>query len=92
MNELKKSNGLHVGDRYSTNVNNCTEFASAIADVQCKVIQERFTESNFVSIIVDGSIDSSITDNEMVYIQTCKAGSVQTDFIHCCRVQHGTAP
>ena len=34
MNELHKSSGLDVGEFYSTNVNNCVEFASAIADVQ----------------------------------------------------------
>ena len=34
MNELHKSSGLDVGECYSTNVNNCVEFASAIADVQ----------------------------------------------------------
>ena len=61
MNELNKSNGLDVGDCYSTNVNNCTEFASAIADVQCKVIQEHLTESNFVSVIVDGSMCRGVT-------------------------------
>ena len=37
MNELHKSNGLDVGDRYSTKVKNCTKFASAIADVQCNM-------------------------------------------------------
>ena len=31
MNELHKSSGLDVGECYSTNVNNCVEFASAIA-------------------------------------------------------------
>ena len=61
MNELHKSSSLDVGEHYSTNVNNCVEFASAIADVQCGEIQDRLLKSKFVSVIVDGSMDSSIT-------------------------------
>ena len=40
---------------------------------------------------VDGSSDSSITENEMVYIHTCQKGEVKTTFIKCCQVQCGTA-
>lgn len=92
MNELHKSNGLDIGDRYSTNEKNCAEFARAIADVQRRDIQDRIKGSKFVSVIVDGSMDSSIIDNEIVYLQTCQAGSVETNFIHCCQVQRATAP
>ena len=45
----------------------------------------------FMSVIVDGSSDSSITENEMVYIHTCQKGEVKTTFIKCCQVQCGTA-
>ena len=53
-----------------------------------------------MSVIVDGSSDSSITENEMdvhitenemVCIHTCHKGEVKTTFIKCCQVQHGTA-
>ena len=44
-----------------------------------------------MSVIVDGSSDSSITENEMVYIHTCQKGEVKTTFIKRCQVQHGTA-
>ena len=92
MNELHKSSGLDVGECYSTNVNNCVEFASAIADVQHGEIQDCLSKSKFVTVIVDGSMDSSITDNEMIYLQTCQGGLIQTNFIYCCQVQCGTAP
>ena len=36
-------------------------------------------------------MDSSITDNEMVYIQSCQRGLIKTDFIWCCQVQRGMA-
>ena len=60
MNELHKSSGLDVGENYNTNVNNCVEFASGIADVQCGEIQDCLSKSKFVLVIVDGSMDSSI--------------------------------
>ena len=37
-----------------------------------------------------GSSDSSITENEMVYIHTCQKGEVKTTFMKC-QVQCGTA-
>ena len=40
---------------------------------------------------VDGSMDSSITDNDMMYIQTCLEDVVHTNFICCCQVEHGKA-
>lgn len=42
-------------------------------------------------VIVDGSTDSSIVENELVYVQTCKNGDTKTNFIRCCQVQCGTA-
>ena len=32
-----------------------------------------------------------MTENEMIYIQTCSSGSVSTNFIYCCQVECGTA-
>ena len=34
-------------------------------------------------MIVDGRMDSSITDNEIIYFQTCLEGVVHTNFIYC---------
>ena len=44
-----------------------------------------------MSVIVDGSSDSSITENKMVYIHACQKGEVKTTFIKYCEVQRGTA-
>ena len=69
---------------------NCTEFATAIADAERKKLSDKLRRSNFVSVIVDGSTDSAMTETEMIYIQTCTSGSVSTNFIYCCKVEHGT--
>ena len=52
---------------------------------------ERFNQSKFVAVIVNGSMDSSIVDNEIVFMQTCISGEIQTDFLRCCHVQRGNA-
>ena len=67
MNELGTMKGnLGQGVHYSTNEHKCVEFATAIADVQCEEIKEKLTKSKFISVIVDGSMDSATIDNEMV--------------------------
>ena len=91
MNKLDTMKGLEIGGTYSGNTKNCREFASAIADVQRKNISDQLSRSNFVSVIVDGSTDSAMAENEMIFIQTCTSGSVPTKFINCCQVEHGTA-
>ena len=87
MSELDASKGL----QYSTNRNKCHEFATAIADVQHGKISEKLAKSKFVSVLVDGSMDSSVIDNEIVYIQTCQGGITSTHFIYCSHVCHRTA-
>ena len=78
------------GDRYKS-IHFCKEFMQVIADVEMEKIKERFNQSKFVAVIVDGSMDSSIVDNEIVFIQTCIAGEIHTDFLRCCHVQRGNA-
>ena len=88
MNELDSMKGtLDTGTCYSTNKHKCVEFVSAIADVQRKEICDNLSKCNFLSVLVDGSMDSAITDNKMVYVQYCQAGIIKTNFIYCCQVQ-----
>ena len=54
-------------------------------------IKNRFNQSKFISVIVDGSMDSLVVDNEIVFIQTCNAGEIHTDFLQSCQVQQGNA-
>ena len=91
MNQLDECKGLDIGKTYSSNVHKCYEFASAIAEVERNAIKEKLDICKFASVIVNGSMDSSITDNETVYIQSCYAGTVSAHFIYCRQVQRGTA-
>ena len=79
-NDLDVVKGLNIGKVYR-NSKKCCEFRAAIAQVQCNESSNHIAECKFVAVIVDGSMNSSITDNEMVYIQTCHEGSICTNFV-----------
>ena len=88
LTDLDEVKGLNVGTSYQNHVQ-AKEFASAIADVQRREIRVNLEESKYATVIVNGSTDSSITESEMIYIQTSKAGSVRTNFVCCCQGQRG---
>ena len=71
MTEMDLKKGLDIpGERYKT-VHACRDFCDAIASVEMQTIKRRFEKSKFVAVIVDGTVDSSRTENEIVFIQTC---------------------
>ena len=90
MNDLDVVRGLNIGKVYRT-PGKAHEFAGAIAHVLQSDIANHLADCKFVAVIVHGSMDSSITDNEMIYIQTCHEELIHTYFIHCHQVQHGDA-
>ena len=57
-----------------------------------KKICDNLSKCNFPPVVVEGSMDRAINDNEMVYVQYCQAGIIKTNFIYCCQVQRGTVP
>ena len=85
MSELDKVKGLNIGMVYES-YQKCCEFADAIAEVQHNEIWKCLGNCQ-VSVIVDGSMYSSTTDNQMIYIQACLEGVVHTHFICCCQVE-----
>ena len=64
MSELDEVKGLNIGKVYWSS-QKCQEFADAIAEVQHNEVQKCLGNCKFVVVTVDGSMDSSITDNEM---------------------------
>ena len=65
LSELGEAKGLELGEKYCISYA-CTEFASTIADVSRANIMDYLLSCKFISVVVDGSKDSSITENEMV--------------------------
>ena len=73
LGKIDIAKGLEIGDYYR-NPFACCEFTSTITDVQWADIKNCVAKSKFLSVIVDGSTDSAITDNEMVYLQSSQSG------------------
>ena len=48
-------------------------------------------DSDFASIVVDGSTDSSVTEQELVYLRTSKDGVLSTNFLTICAIDKATA-
>ena len=69
--ELDKSRGLDIGNHYQS-MNACLESTTAIADVQRAEIKDYLAKCDYIAVIVNGSTDSSITDNEILYVQMCQ--------------------
>ena len=90
MSELEEVKGLNTGKVYWRSQKGYA-FADATAEVQHNKVQMCLGNCKFVLLIVDGSMDSCITDNEMIYIQTCLESVTHTNVIHCCQVECGTA-
>ena len=61
---------MEIGEKYRS-AYACREFTSAIASVSRVAVLQYLASCNFMSVIVDGSSDSSFTENEMVYNHTC---------------------
>ena len=90
LNKLDVVKGLNTGKVYKTEVK-AQEFAAVITHVLRTDVANYLANCKFVAVTVDSSMDSSVIDNEVVYIQTCHEGLICTNFIHCCQVERGDA-
>ena len=48
------------------------EFSKAIAQVERDNCIHNLSAAKFTAILVDGSSDVSVVENEIVYVQTCR--------------------
>lgn len=52
-------------------------FLNSIADIERQRIRELYDKSHFLSIITDGTTDTSVTETEMIFTRTAQKGLVQ---------------
>ncbi|XP_051803965.1 zinc finger protein 862-like isoform X3 [Acanthochromis polyacanthus] len=89
MARLDKTKGLD-GSTYITG-RSARDFMRAIAEVEDEKIRSELCKAKFVSILCDGSTDSSGAENEIIYVRICCDGLVKTYFINCALVPRGDA-
>ena len=88
--ELDKAKGLDVGETY-TNIFALKDFLSCISDVQKQTIKEKMTTAPFFSILSDGCVDSSTTEEEIVYVRFTKGGESNIHYAGIMPVQKPNA-
>lgn len=78
--ELDEIKGIDVGQTYR-NIMSAKSFIKAISDDEFKKVKMDILNTNFFCIIGDGSLDSSVLEQEMWFARTCRHGKLQMCFI-----------
>ena len=72
--ELQIKHGVNLGSSY-LNENAAKEFVQYIAESKCQSILLSVQKAAFFSVLMDGSTNSSNTENEMLFIMWCEVDS-----------------
>ena len=73
--ELYKRQGVCLGQTYHTE-HKCQEFASIIGETMNDDLVEALRSCRYMSVLMDGSTDSSVTEKEPFYVYVY--GGMQT--------------
>ena len=57
------------------------EFIHYIAEDERRKMRARLSESKFISVMSDGSLNSAVMEEEMIYIRSASEGKVKVDFV-----------
>ena len=77
---LDEKKGLKVGKTYRNEVE-CRLFTKYIAKAEQIKLREELEETKFCSILSDGSTDTAVKEEELVYVRFCTKGNVNVKFI-----------
>ncbi|XP_073667564.1 zinc finger protein 862-like [Paramisgurnus dabryanus] len=77
---VDEKKGLAVGKTYR-NANQAQVFMHYIAEIERRKVKEEISATKFISIMVDGSTDSSVMEEELVYTRMSRAGKVKVQFV-----------
>ena len=78
--KLDKKKVLILGDTYISD-KYCKKFIEAIADVERQKIKDLLMSANYVTILSDGSTDTAVIEEEIVYIRFAVKGEIHVYFI-----------
>ncbi|KAL8572378.1 hypothetical protein ACOMHN_023147 [Nucella lapillus] len=70
---LQKKNGLNITPTYDNDVR-CAELISTIASDLQEENASQIKDCKYISIMIDGATDSSVTENEAVYVRYVEDG------------------
>ncbi|XP_021365405.1 zinc finger protein 862-like [Mizuhopecten yessoensis] len=89
--ELQKKNGVDMGSMYQ-NYNGCKVIVSSIVDTEKSKIIEVLRNARFLSVLSEGSTDSSVTEQETVFVRYVGTnGHPDTQFVSIVALQSAHA-
>lgn len=79
--ELEKRHGVDLGEAYATD-KKCQEFTTIIGSLLQETLIESLKNSNFLTILTDGSTDVSNSEKELIYVMYLNKnnGTVESKF------------
>ncbi|XP_045921378.1 zinc finger protein 862-like [Micropterus dolomieu] len=80
MCDLDEQKVLSVGSTYR-NEKQAKEFMHYIAEVERNNIRGNLKNTKFLSIMSDGSTDSPVKEEELVYVRFCHKGKIESKFV-----------
>ncbi|XP_032364193.1 zinc finger protein 862 [Etheostoma spectabile] len=75
-----RKKGLKIGETY-TNDYQAKEFIHYIAEDERRKMRARLSDGKFISVMSDGSLDSAVMEEEMVYVRSASEGKAKVDFV-----------
>ena len=88
--KMGKKKKVNVGDTCGTD-KKAREFTKAIAQIKREKFIDHIVSSKFSGVLVDGSSDISVIENEIVYVRISSYGNPKTMFGHSAQVARGQA-
>ena len=86
MCDLDECKGLSLGKTYR-NIEAAKSFTSAIAKVELQKYLQIAKDVKFLSVLSDGSTNSSVSEQEMFFLRTVKHGEINMFFIAVIQVE-----
>ena len=80
--DLEKRHGVSLGSTYCT-PHKCSEFVEIVGETMRDSVLQEMKSSKFMTILIDGSTDSSVKEKELMYVSYVSAeqGCVQAHFL-----------
>ncbi|XP_067668254.1 zinc finger protein 862-like [Haliotis asinina] len=87
---LQRKNGLPVTLAYSNDVR-CGEMLATIASTIRDETMDLINDSHYLSVMIDGATDSSVSENEVIYVRTVLNGKAENKLVEVIAIEHGHA-
>ena len=88
---LQYKNELPVTPAYNNDVWCDDEMMSTIASTIRDETLESISDSHYVSVMIDSATDSSVSENETVYVRTVLNGKAENKLVEVIAIEHDHA-